>query len=880
MENLVGICRLTLKMCSYRFSKFSTTNDPVKSFEKKPYIRGSNRTGTRENFGRYNEMKLPKKQILIAFSMIFVMTIPILLTSAPLAKASNISTNAYLAADPNPVQVGTQAVIDFWVQPIPPTPTDIFHAMTVYITLPDGTSQTMGPYDTSPLGSQFFLYTPAKIGTYQFYMKYPGETFANNVVYASATSPVTSLTVQQQPLPQFQEAPVPGDYWTRPIDAQNRGWAGIAGNWFMRAYNATYSAFGEVAAANPYSQGVRAPHVMWTLPLTAGGLIGGQYGAESYYTGQSYEPKLTPPIIMNGILYYNIYPSSLFGSTNTGFAAVDLRTGQQLYVNPNYTVTCGQVFLVNSGNQGGGEAYLWSEVGGGFFGPPIASYLLFDAFTGQLICSFPNGMPGTIFYGSDGTMFIDILDGQAGWHALWNSTKCFQNNGLILETTTGGQLGMFEPRSGSFDWTQGIQWNVTVPIRSLTLPEGGTYYPSTGFITTITGNVIVQGGGSVADTRLHAGYSLIDGHELWYADRTSNAASFNVFTAGGDGIYAQFDVTNMDWAAYNAVTGAYLWTSDKAEYPYGSYMGNSRGGTILDGLLFYGTLGGYEHAINITSGKEVWKFASAITTETAYNRYPMGMGPIVAGGIVYCGVGEHSPTHPLYRGGRIYALDEFTGKELWEMDGYFTGAAIADGYLVTQNQYDNQIYCFGKGPSATTVSASPKIVGVGSSVLIEGDVTDQSTGQTGTPAISDTSMGGWMAYLKEQQTMPATVTGVPVTIFAIGPDGKESQIGQTTSDVSGHFAFMWTPPGTGVYKIAVSFGPTDSYGSSYAETAVGVTSASPAPHGSPTTSPSASPSTSPTGQTGSVPWVIIVVAVAVIVIIIAAAVILTRRKTT
>ena len=34
---------------------------------------------------------------------------------------------------------------------------------------------------------------------------------------------------------------------------------------------------------------------------------------------------------------------------------------------------------------------------------------------------------------------------------------------------------------------------------------------------------------------------------------------------------------------------------------------------------------------------------------------------------------------------------------------------IADGFIVGLNFYDNQIYCYGKGPSATTVTASPKI---------------------------------------------------------------------------------------------------------------------------------------------------------------------------
>ena len=238
-------------------------------------------------------------------------------------------------------------------------------------------------------------------------------------------------------------------------------------------------------------------------------------------------------------------------------------------------------------------------------------------------------------------------------------------------------------------------------------------------------------------------------------------------------------------------------------------------------MLYYGAMDGYEHAISMADGKEVCKFYSGDTSETAYNTYPMGSGPIVAGGIVYCGVGEHSPTHPLYRGGKLFALDQVTGKLLWEMNGYFSVSAIADGYLLAQNQYDNQIYCFGKGPSATTVSAPQVGIATGSSVVISGTVTDESSGQKGTPAISDKDMGTYMAYLKEQQPINlANVAGVPVTLTAKAPDGSTVNIGSVTSDASGYFSTAWAPTSAGMYRITASFGSTDSYGSSSAETSL------------------------------------------------------------
>jgi hypothetical protein len=60
--------------------------------------------------------------------------------------------------------------------------------------------------------------------------------------------------------------------------------------------------------------------------------------------------------------------------------------------------------------------------------------------------------------------------------------------------------------------------------------------------------------------------------------------------------------------------------------------------------------------------------------------------------------------------------------------------AIADGYLINYDQMDNQIYCFGKGQTATTVTAPDTVLPLGSSVVLRGDVTGQSLGAKGTPA--------------------------------------------------------------------------------------------------------------------------------------------------
>jgi hypothetical protein len=152
-----------------------------------------------------------------------------------------------------------------------------------------------------------------------------------------------------------------------------------------------------------------------------------------------------------------------------------------------------------------------------------------------------------------------------------------------------------------------------------------------------------------------------------------------------------------------------------------------------------------------------------------------------------------------------------------------------DGYLVGLNFYDNQIYCYGKGPSATTVEAPMTAASAGSTVIIEGTVTDQSPGaanyaskfglNSGVAAVSDSSQQAWMEYLYMQQAKPTNATGVPVTIDAIDPNSNYIHIGDAITDASGTFGYAWTTPDVpGQYVIIATFKGSSSYGSSSAQT--------------------------------------------------------------
>jgi outer membrane protein assembly factor BamB len=230
---------------------------------------------------------------------------------------------------------------------------------------------------------------------------------------------------------------------------------------------------------------------------------------------------------------------------------------------------------------------------------------------------------------------------------------------------------------------------------------------------------------------------------------------------------------------------------------------------------------------------------------------------------------------PVFRGAKLYAINAQTGTRIWSMQGFFTsGLAIADGYLVGFNTYDNQIYSFGKGQSATSVAATP---GIGNAITIQGSVTDQSPGKTclgipaaGTPAIADENMADWMAYLYEQQPMPSNAKGVGLTIYVTDPSGTTTPMPATT-DISGNYAISLAPTSSGIYKITASFEGTGSYFASTGETSIAVqqTAATPAPTASPTVA-----------NTGNVlsPEIFYAVSAVLAILLVVVAVLVLRKK--
>ena len=130
--------------------------------------------------------------------------------------------------------------------------------------------------------------------------------------------------------------------------------------------------------------------------------------------------------------------------------------------------------------------------------------------------------------------------------------------------------------------------------------------------------------------------------------------------------------------------------------------------------------------------------------------------------------------------------------------------------------------------------------------MIRGTVTDISAGTkqaeqaarfpNGVPAMSDANQSAWMEYVyMQKEPMPTDVTGVQVTLSVLDANGNYRQIGTATSDSNGVFSYQWTPDIPGKYTLYASFGGSNSYWPSHAETAFAVDSAAATP--APTATP-------------------------------------------
>lgn len=409
-----------------------------------------------------------------------------------------IQDHAYIYAQPNPIGVGQTIGIEIWTaQPLPNAAlTNNIRKgnYTLTVTLPDGTKTTLWtPSDEigNPGGEQAVSYTPTVAGTYTATFVFGGYTYptlsqvtstiplaasaiasinadAGDVYTAAPTS--CNFTVQQQPLT-YVSPPLPSAYWTRPIYGENSNWGAIASNWLGGGSGGFGGDTLEATSAsgyNVYQPGGTGPtsgHIMWTQPEEFGGIVGAtdtaNYAA-TFYSGDSYQPRFTGAIVMDGYLYFERTLNNL--GTGGGFFCEDLSTGAIVWQSNTIDPTWGQLLNYADPNQAGDPGgYLFQSLG--------STWEAFDAYTGTLlynITNIPSGTSTKDAMDANGDMLIYILNyntaTETGSLALWNSTALIQNiynaGAEWLYTEPTSFVGTGWTFDGNF--ISPYTWNVTI----------------------------------------------------------------------------------------------------------------------------------------------------------------------------------------------------------------------------------------------------------------------------------------------------------------------------------------------------------------------------------------------------------------------------------
>ena len=848
-------------------------------------------------------LKNGKLTIVLFLMAVFALSTVVIPTASPHTPAWEIPTHAYINVSPNPIGVGQTAFIVFWVDRIPMgavVGNNIrLHNYELTIYKPDGTSETKKwDYISDTTSSQYYLYTPSEVGNYSFVFKYPGEKYTynqantpgiasssaiyENDTFLPSTSRTATLIVQQDQLPTpISSYPLPTEYWTRPIEAENTDWWRIASNWLGTA-SPPISGWSRVQ-----KDGIapNSAHVMWTKPIQdAGGVVGGtNTGIEGnmYYMGMSYNQRFSNPIIMYGKLYY----AEPYGNAATGweYVCVDIRTGLELWRTNTTGIgvpSFGYLYDYEMYNQHGivPEGWLFTSNFARSYDPSngvVTTLNITNVPTGTTARS-PTGEHLRYIVTNAGTT------ANPDWRLLqWNSSKVFevQTSGNIIgnvpltptrPTTTApsgqtwswnGTAWAIQSTSQTSSVNPSYDWNVSIPaLPGLSNPSiiqafaGDCVF---GRSTTFLGVSVATSWGTPDPytfwaLNLNSSKGQI-GSLMWIKNYTAPAGNHSLIQGPVNPetrIFTMYEKETFQWYGYSLDTGALVWGPVRVSVSDWDYYESYLVANIAYGKLYYSGYAGILYCLDAKTGDFLWTYGNGeegnSTNSGLYNTwgdYPIWIGAI-ADGKVYLHTSEHSPNTPLYKNAKIRCVDANTGKEIWSILGFggVAGAsqmAEAEGFLVYLNCYDMQIYSIGKGPSATTVEAPTTSVSQGSSVVIRGRVIDISAGTkqpeqaarfpNGVPAMSDESMGKWMEYVYIQKPKPTDATGVPVKIDVIDSNNNLRTIGTVTSDSSGMFTLSWKPDIEGDFKVIATFEGSESYWPSYAETSFAVDSPAPTP---------------------------------------------------
>jgi len=777
-------------------------------------------------------MKSQKKRLsaAIALALTFAFTV---IAAIPVTFGKTPLTLAFTSTLPNPAGRGQSVYVVGWVSPPAITSGAVLANYTFTITKPDGTIITKFiPYSNQDATASFNMVVD-QVGVWSVVLSYPGDDWHDAV-----TSSVDKFVVQEEAVANTNpDVPLPSGPWYWPINAQNQQWFWISGAW----PNAWYDASG--CSYNPYSYAPNTPHVLWVNPMLGGGLFGGN---ETVYDKLS-DP--TQPIVAGmGRMYYR-YSSNSSNLVHAVIVCLDIKTGQTIWQrdmpsNASRPSAGGPMALYYSGRLkeiqeevtnisnpvetvSTPERYELWMVGSGIW--------RIDPWTGD--CTYYNS--NAAYSSSSGKGTNLLMDA---------------NGNIVLLNYPTGNMSLFDTRTLTLDW------NVRAPAATDYASNGQPWLD-------------VQDGYLMGVNRPTGGkpfgisfttWDLKDGHMVVNA----SIAAGGIYTTSGThgGIVNGEVITHLIdryWYAIDLTTGQQRWKSDQpSDYPWGDFNEYMSCNSADYGLYYQGQYDGHMYAIDVNTGKIVWKFFTGNDTDIA-SGYMIPWGrQVIADKKLYFVTGEHDAPNPLPRGNTLFCLNALTGELIWKFRGFMdrganggNTAGISGGIMWVYNLYDGRLYAFGKGQTTTTVSAPETAIPLGDGVLIQGTVMDQSPASPGTPAIADADQEAYMEYLYTQNQVLPNAKGVTVHLQAMVSDGNLMDVTHVTTDAMGHYEYTWTPPSQGTYKIIATFEGSESYYSSSGQAGLSVGAAAPTP-----ATPEAAPDNTPM-FIGSTSAIIIAIAI-------------------
>ena len=751
-----------------------------------------------------------------------------------------------LSIRPRLVGLGQSVLINAWLAPA----TQNVRAVRGYkftLTAPNGEATVFTTDSENATAAIWFEWPATQIGEWKVKVEFPGTYFngstneaTQSVYYMPSSAPEETFTVQADYNPSWPPSALPTDYWTRPVDFVHREWWPILGNFPANGYDGTKDPdwntrypdtnphWSAQYGFTPWAPGPKSSHIVWLELNNPAGVVGGQVGqggntigsdlstspllSTLVYAGRGYRNVIKPmPILINGT--YLQQPTTVWQS-------YDLRTGkvfwEQTGINQAPTFIEYSTSVTTAAISGG-------AVTASLIYLSASRMIKYNPVTGAITANVSIGDTGMT---SAGMYYMNqyVLSVQN----LGNSVPEAQRYRLINWTIAGN----------SVNFATRVVSNASYARSSL--PSVIDW--STGFGATVTGNTSanVYVGVNVTGYNLYTGQTLwsryIDGASLYSGSCTvadHGKVAFSLSRLGDDyGCYM----------AYDLATGNLAWKSERMPYPWSSTGFGAYGVASAYGLIIHPGYAGLT-AIDWDDGKIAWNyhkyspapFESPYTDDNGTEVFSFNSGVRIVDGMVYAYNCEHTTTWPRARGWSIVAVNMTTGKEVWSIGMPGNAAfgnnpdigAIADGYLTMETDL-GYFTVFGKGKSATTVSAPNVVLPLGSGIVIQGTVLDQSPAQPGTPCVSKEFMTLQMEYLHLQTSQSGlwgneTIVGVPVMLTALGSDGSYVDLGTVTTDgYYGTFSKSWTPPKEGDYKIIASFSGDNSYGSSSATTSVSI----------------------------------------------------------